>query len=183
MQVDGNEVKLRGLMLAALDGDAAAYRQLLADLSRYLRPWFARRLSAAHKSHAEDLVQETLLAVHARRMTYDRDRPFTAWLHAIAHHKFVDHVRHHAIRQTVHLEDDAPVFAADDSASAADRHDVETVLREVPDRTGDLIRRTKLRGDSVAEAAAAHGISETAAKVSIHRGLKSLMTKFSGGAK
>jgi RNA polymerase sigma-70 factor, ECF subfamily len=183
MQADGTEQRLRELMLASLDGDAAAYRVLLADLTRYLRPWFARRLSAAHASHAEDLVQETLLAVHSRRMTYDRTRPFTAWLHAIAHHKFVDHVRRHAIRPTVPLDDDTPIFATDDSAHAADRRDVESVLATVPMRTADLIRQTKLEGASVAEAAARHGISETAAKVSIHRGLKSLMARFAGGEK
>lgn len=183
MKADLTEARLGGLMHAALDGDEAAYRTLLAEISRYLRPHFARRLSAAHASHAEDLVQETLLAVHTRRMTYDRDRPFTAWLHAIAHHKFVDHVRRHAIRPTVPLEDDAPIFASDDSANAADRHDVDAVLAEVPARTADLIRQTKLEGASVAEAAARHGITETAAKVSIHRGLKSLMGRFAGERK
>ncbi len=183
MQADATEKRLRELMLAALDGDAAAYRTLLADLTRYLRPWFARRLSPAHSSHAEDLVQETLLALHTRRMTYDRSRPFTSWLHAVAHHKFVDHVRRHAIRPTVHLDDDAPIFASDDSANAADRHDVAVVLKEVPDRTADLIRQTRIEGASVAEAAARHGITETAAKVSIHRGLKSLMGKFAGDPK
>lgn len=180
MQADETEMRLRGLMLASLDGDASAYRLLLADLTRYLRPWFASRLNIAHAAHAEDLVQETLLAVHTRRMTYDRTRPFTAWLHAVAHHKFVDHVRRYAIRPTVPLDDDAPIFATDDSANAADRRDVEAVLKFVPERTGDLIRETRLEGASVAEAAARHGISETAAKVSIHRGLKSLMSRFAG---
>lgn len=183
VKADPIEERLRGLMLAALDGDSAAYRRLLAELGRHLRPYFARRLSAAHASHAEDLVQETLLAVHSRRMTYDRTRPFTAWLHAIAHHKFVDHVRRHAIRPTVPLDDDAPVFATDDSAHAADRRDVDVVLSSVPDRTADLIRQTRIEGASVAEAAARHGMTETAAKVSIHRGLKSLMARFAGGEK
>lgn len=183
MQADETEMRLRGLMLGALDGDAAAYRRLLADLTRYLRPYFARRLSPAHAAHAEDLVQETLLAIHTRRMTYDPNRPFTAWLHAVAHHKFVDHVRRHAIRPTVPLDDDSPIFASDDSANAANRLDVEAVLGEVSPRTSDLIRQTRLEGASVAEAAARHGMTETAAKVSIHRGLKSLMARFAGGEK
>lgn len=180
MAADATETRLRGLMLASLGGDAASYRLLLAELTRYLRPYFLRRLSAAHHSHAEDLVQETLLAVHSRRMTYDPARPFTAWLHAVAHHKFVDHVRRHAIRPTVHLEDDAPVFAEDDSANAADRLDVEAVLTTVSPRTADLIRETRLEGLSVAEAASRHGMTEGAAKVSIHRGLKALMGRFGG---
>jgi RNA polymerase sigma-70 factor (ECF subfamily) len=183
MQTDPTETRLRGLMLASLDGDAAAYRALLAELGRHLRPYFARRLTPAFATHAEDLVQETLLAIHTRRMTYDRSRPFTAWLHAVAHHKFVDHVRRQSIRLTVPLEDDAPIFAHDDHADATARRDLGVVLESVPPRTGDLIRRTRLDGATVAEAAAAHGMTETAAKVSIHRGLKALTARFSGGDK
>jgi RNA polymerase sigma factor (sigma-70 family) len=181
MQADPTETRLRGLMLASLDGDAAAYRALLADLGRHLRPYFVRRLTPAFAAQAEDLVQETLLAIHTRRMTYDRNRPFTAWLHAIAHHKFVDHVRRQKIRLTVPLEDDAPIFAADASGDATARSDLDAVLDTVPPRTSDLIRRTRIEGQTVAEAAAAHGMTETAAKVSIHRGLKSLMARFAGG--
>lgn len=183
MQTDPTETRLRDLMLASLDGDAAAYRTLLAELGRHLHRYFTRRLTPAFASHAEDLVQETLLAIHTRRMTYDRSRPFTAWLHAVAHHKFVDHVRRQSIRLTVPLEDDAPIFAHDDSADALARRDLDVVLDTIPSRTGDLIRRTKIDGASVAEAAAAHGMSETAAKVSIHRGLKSLAARFAGGSK
>ena len=183
MQTDPTETRLRELMLAALDGDAAAYRLLLADLGRHLRPYFARRLTPAFASHAEDLVQETLLAIHTRRMTYDRSRPFTAWLHAVAHHKFVDHVRRQSIRLTVPLEDDAPIFAHDEHADASARRDLGVVLENVPARTSDLIRRTRVDGATVAEAAAAHGMTETAAKVSIHRGLKALAARFSGGDK
>ncbi|KKB08210.1 sigma-70 family RNA polymerase sigma factor [Devosia chinhatensis] len=172
---------MRTLMLAALDGDAVAYRKLLSELTRYLKPWFARRLSPAHAAHAEDLVQETLLAIHSRRATYDRNRPFTAWLHAVAHHKFVDHIRRYSIRPTIALEDDASVFAVDESGQSADRHDVEIALAHIPDRTADLIRQTRIEGASIAEAAARHNMSETAAKVSIHRGLKSLMQRFAGG--
>ncbi len=174
---------MRALMLSSLDGDAAAYRLLLGEIGRHLRPYFTRRLTPAFASHAEDLVQETLLAIHTRRMTYDRNRPFTAWLHAVAHHKFVDHVRRQSIRLTVPLEDNAPIFANDDTADSLARRDLRTVLEVIPERTSDLIRRTKVDGQTVAEAAAAHGLTETAAKVSIHRGLKALMVRFAGGTK
>lgn len=183
MKTDPTELRLRGLMLAALDGDAAAYRSLLAELGRHLRRYFTRRLTPAFAAHAEDLVQETLLAIHTRRVTYDRDRPFTAWIHAIAHHKFVDHVRRQSIRLTSPLDDDAPIFAHDDNEDALARRDLDVVLDTVPARTSDLIRRTKVDGQSVAEAAAANNMSETAAKVSIHRGLKALAARFAGGPK
>ncbi len=179
---DTTEARLRNLMLASLDGDAAAYRTLLADLGRHLRPYFTRRLNAAHAAYAEDLVQETLLAIHTRRMSYERDRPFTAWLHAVAHHKFVDHVRRHALRITVPLDDDAPIFARDDAEDAATQMDLNTVLHTVPPRTEALIRKVRIEGASIAEAAHAAGMTETAAKVSIHRGLKALAARFAGGS-
>lgn len=177
------ETVLREMMLAALRGDAAAYRRLLGELAPYLRHWFGRRLTGAYAAYVEDLVQETLLAVHTRRLTYDPDRPFTAWLHAIAHHKYVDHVRRHARQATIHLEDEAPYPARDHSGDAADRLDVEAALGALPQRTGALIRATRLEGATIAEAAARHGITETAAKVTIHRGLKSMIARFAGGTR
>ena len=179
---DSTETHLRSLMLASLDGDAAAYRTLLTDLGRHLRPYFTRRLHAAHAAYAEDLVQDTLLAIHTRRMSYDRDRPFTAWLHAVAHHKFVDHVRRHKLRITVPLDDDAPIFARDEAEDVTAKRDLDVVLQTVPQRTQELIRKVRVDGASIAEAAEQVGISETAAKVSIHRGLKALMTRFGGGS-
>lgn len=179
---DTTEAHLRTLMIASLDGDAAAYRTLLSELGRHLRPYFTRRLHAAHASYAEDLVQDTLLAIHTRRMSYERDRPFTAWLHAVAHHKFVDHVRRHKLRITVPLDDDAPVFAHDDATDATAKRDLNVVLQNLPPRTEALIRKVRVEGSSIAEAAEQIGISETAAKVSIHRGLKALVARFSGGS-
>jgi RNA polymerase sigma-70 factor (ECF subfamily) len=73
------EAQLKALMLSALAGDAAAYRALLAALGELLRRYYARRLADA--ASAEDLVQETLIAVHTkRRATYDT----SASLHALA---------------------------------------------------------------------------------------------------
>ncbi|AEQ52259.1 sigma-70 family RNA polymerase sigma factor [Pelagibacterium halotolerans] len=175
--MDSLETRLRALVLLSLEGDRAAYRQLLGELTHYLRIYFARRLAPAHAANVEDLVQETLLAVHAKRLTYDTARPFTAWLHALAHHKLVDHLRRHAIRPTVPLDDEMTggVPAGDLAA-----HDLDRVLETLPERTSTLIRRVKVEGASVAEAASAHGMSEGAAKIAIHRGLKALMARFAG---
>jgi hypothetical protein len=69
------EAQYRDWMLAALMGDAGAYRMLLAGLTRHLRSYYARRLDSGA---AEDAVQETLIAIHTRRATYDPGLPFTA---------------------------------------------------------------------------------------------------------
>ena len=80
------EAEYRSWMLAALAGDAAAYRMLLQGLTRHLRGYYAKRLGAAA---AEDAMQETLIAIHAKRATYDPARPFTAWVYGIARYKLV----------------------------------------------------------------------------------------------
>lgn len=177
MESDPIEARMHILVVASLDGDRAAYRALLTELTPYLRSYFARRLSPGQAGHVDDLVQETLLAIHARRLTYDRNRPFTAWLHAIAADKLVDHLRRH--RSAVPLDENIPAAARDETAPG----DLDNVLATLPSRTSSLIRTVKVEGASVAEAASAHGMSETAAKVAIHRGLKALIARFSGGGR
>ncbi|WP_417584807.1 sigma-70 family RNA polymerase sigma factor [Pelagibacterium sp.] len=176
--MDSLETRLRALVLLSLDGDRPAYRQLLVELTHYLRIYFGRRLAPSQKAHVEDLVQETLLAVHTKRLTYDVARPFTAWLHAIAQYKLIDHLRRHAIRPTEPLGDDFADGTNPGSLMAA--HDLDKVLGTLPERTSTLIRKVKVEGSSIAEAASTQGMSEGAAKLAIHRGLKSLMARFSG---
>lgn len=174
------ETQLKALMLAGLAGDAASYRALLEALGGHLRRYYLRRLGYDRTADAEDLVQETLMAVHTRRATYDTAAPFTAWVHAIAHYKLVDHYRRRRVRATVPLDDADAVFAVDASESAAARHDVDRLLDTLPERSRRLIRMVRIEGQSVAEAAAATGMSPSAAKVGIHRGIKALATRIRG---
>ena len=55
------------------------------------------------------------------------------------------------------------------------------MMQTLPQRTRDLIRRTKLDGHSNADAGASEGLTETAAKVRVHRGLKALTERFVKG--
>ena len=164
---------LKALMLASLAGDAAAYRTLLESLERELQPFFRRRL-ASDAAEAPDLVQETLIAIHSRRGTYDAGQSFTAWAYGIARHKLIDHFRRRGRAATIPLEDGGALFATDESRGAEARLDIEKALAALPPATQSLIRDIKLKELSHAEAAAARGMSETAAKVAVHRGMKKL---------
>lgn len=173
------EAELKALMLAGLKGDAPAYRALLEALQRQLASYFRRRLGG-NGAESDDLVQETLIAIHTRRGTYDTTQPLTAWAYAIARHKLVDHFRRRGRAVTVPLEDSAPLFVEDESASVDARRDIEKALASLPPATQQLIRDIKLRELSNAEAAAARGMSETAVKVAVHRGLKKLASVLGG---
>ncbi|TAK71253.1 MAG: RNA polymerase subunit sigma, partial [Betaproteobacteria bacterium] len=76
--LSATEERLRDLMVRGLAGDSAAYHAFLKDLSAHLRAFLRRRL-ARLPDDVEDLVQETLLAVHNQRHTYATDQPLTAW--------------------------------------------------------------------------------------------------------
>src|ERR1700753_3072291 len=108
-------------MLATLAGDAAAYRMLLQGLTRHLRGYFARRLGM---DAAEDAVQETLIAIHSKRATYDPARPFTAWVYGIARYKLIDVYRRNRRAPTVPLDTAGELFAADQAEEAGVKRDV-----------------------------------------------------------
>lgn len=164
-------------MMRGLDGDAAAWRVLLTEMGGHLRPFFVRRLFG-DASDAEDLVQETLIAIHAKRATWDTRQPFTAWAYAVARHKLIDHLRRQGRRPAHPLEEAAELFADHTVEDGAARWDLGRCLSLLPVRQRRLIEDVRLRGLSVAEAADRHGYSVAAAKVSLHRSMKSLNAKF-----
>lgn len=173
--MSASEDRLRDLLLRGLGGDNAAYHVFLRELSAHLRAFLRGRLSRL-PDDVEDLVQETLLAVHNQRHTYDAGQPLTAWIHAIARYKLVDLLRRRAGREALNdpLDDEPDIFARSDSEAADARRDLAKLLAQLPDRQRLPIVHMKLEGLSVAETARATGMSEAAVKVGVHRGLKAL---------
>jgi RNA polymerase sigma factor (sigma-70 family) len=172
------EAVLHGLFMRGLAGDAAAYRMFLQKLGAHLRAFLGRRLFG-WPDEVEDLVQECLLAMHNQRHTYQSDQPLTAWVHAIARYKMIDLLRSKAVREALHepLDDESMVFAGSATEASDARLDLAGLLGTLPDRHRLPIVHVKLEGLSIAEAAGLTGMSESAVKVGIHRGLKALALK------
>lgn len=173
------EPELKAWMLGALDGDAAAYRRLLDALRARLRTYFGRKMEA-DPGQVDDLVQETLVAIHAKRATFDRGQPFTAWAYAIARYKLIDHHRRAGRRVHVPLDEVDEPSVADESGAADARRDLHRGLAALPARTRDLVVSVKLREEPVAEVARRTGMSETAVKVAVHRGFRRLAAHLRG---
>jgi RNA polymerase sigma-70 factor, ECF subfamily len=169
------EERLRSLMLPSLAGDAAAYRIFLDELAAHLRSYLRRRLSGL-PDEVEDLLQELLLAVHNKRHTYDPKQPLTAWVQAIARYKLVDLLRRRSRGDmlTDPLDEDDQVFATTANDAAEAQYDVTKLLRGLPDRQRLPIIYVKIEGASVTDTAVRTGMSESAVKVGIHRGLRAL---------
>lgn len=177
------EDRLRDLLVRGLAGDTLSYHTFLRELSAHLRAFLKGRLTRL-PDEVEDLVQETLLAVHNQRHTYDPVQPLTAWVHAIARYKLVDLLRRRAGRETLNdpLDDELAVFAASDTEADDARRDLARLLDSLPDSQRKPIVHMKLEGLSVVEVARLTGMSESAVKVGVHRGLKALAAKIRGGA-
>jgi RNA polymerase sigma-70 factor (ECF subfamily) len=172
-----SEPELRRLMTAGLHGDEDAHRTVLTLVSGRLRAYFKTRLARIGRGavEAEDLVQEVLIAVHTRRHTYDPSQLFTPWLYGIARYKLLDYLRRTRVSaHDVPVDQADDVMAHDDVGGVENTFDVEKMLAELPPKMGQAIRYVKLEGLSVSEAATRLGMSPSAVKVSVHRGLKTL---------
>ena len=96
-------------------------------------------------------------------------------MYAIARYKMVDWLRRRSSRViTIPIEDALEVLDDFDSLATDAKIDIEAILSGLPDRFRLPIIYVKLQGLSVAEAASLTGMTESAVKVGIHRGMKEL---------
>lgn len=167
-------------MRAALAGDDAAYRRLLTALVPFLRRICLKACARAglSASDAEDAVQETLLAIHLKRHTWDPDQALAPWLAAIARNKMFDAARRRGRRAETDIADFEDVLAspaeADGFEREMDRQGALRLLEQLSARQREAIEAVSIRGESLRDAAKSLGVSEGALRVSVHRGLKAL---------
>lgn len=170
------EAELAPLWRRAQAGDEAAYGGALAAIAARLRGYFARRLrSMPHE--VEDLVQEALLALHLRRGTHDAALPVSNWVYAIARHKLVDLWRRRGRHEALHepLDETASLHAVREELAV--RRDLQALLSALPEAQRLAITLIKIEGLSAAEASKRSGVSVSALKVRVHRGLKRLAAR------
>lgn len=175
MADDDFESGLGPLWMRAQAGDEAAYRQALLRIAARLRSYFSRRLSSL-PDEVEDLVQETLLALHLQRGTYDPAWPVGAWAFAIARHKLTDLFRRRGRREALHepldeLDEASHPVVADERPA---QRDLARLLEALPAAQCSAIVMTRIEGLSMAEASGRSGVSVAALKVQVHRGLRRL---------
>ncbi|MCW2273794.1 sigma-70 family RNA polymerase sigma factor [Rhodoblastus acidophilus] len=166
-------------MRAALAGDGVAYKRLLTALTPFLRRICMKACARAGMpaSDVEDAVQETLLALHLKRHTWDATQPLTPWLAAIARNKMIDAARRRGRRVETDIADFENVLAApgaDAFERELDRQDALRLLDQLSAKQREAIEAVSIRGESLRDAARTLGVSEGALRVSVHRGLKSL---------
>ena len=147
---------------------------LIGGFSPNSHPGFAspdlRHLPAAA---TDDAVQDVLLAIHEKRHTYDRSRPFGPWLAAIARYKWIDRLRSRKREASEPLNENLGMPDHEDTVVARStfrRLRLQASSRRRPKSS----RLVKIEGYSIEEASKSSGQSVSLVKVNIHRGINRL---------
>lgn len=168
------------LMRAGNAGDASSYRELLRQLTPVLRGLARQglRRAGAAETDAEDIVQETLLAIHLKRQTWDENAPLGPWIGAITRHKVIDALRRRGRRIDVPIDDLAESLHNDDPEPSLIVRDVDRHLQGLPEGQRNVVRVIAVDGGSIDDAAAKLRMSKGAVRVALHRGLTRLAARF-----
>lgn len=182
----------RGALTAAMDrysdGDDAAFGGVYDRLAPRLYGFFMRQ--TGDTSRAEDLVQQTLLQIHAARDNFAPGSDVVPWAFCIGRRLLVDSRRR--TKKEVLFD-----TAEEDSAALdlrVERYDVpegvamtkelavraEEELNRMPDSHREAYLLVRHEGLSVAEAAEILGTTPTAVKLRTHRAYEALRTVFGG---
>jgi RNA polymerase sigma-70 factor, ECF subfamily len=170
------ERQATALMIRAQQGDTVAYTELLTMLASAARQYARNRVGDV--PWLDDVGQETLLTVHAARRTYDPRRPFAPWFYAILSSRMIDvwrKERRVGAREigTDVLPEPAPATSPDTEGDGESRR-LRAALNALPARQREIVSALKLRDESVKEVSARLAMSQSAVKVTAHRGYRAL---------
>lgn len=171
----GDDNELARLMQAAISGDERAYEQFLRQIAGLVRGFARRKVQSG--IDPEDIVQETLLAIHMKRHTWRVDAPVMPWVYAIARHKLIDAFRRRGSRMEIAIGEIAEP-SAEPGPDTLTRREVDRALATLAPRQRSIVAAMSVEGLSTGETARRLGMSETAVRVALHRGLAAIAKRF-----
>jgi len=167
---------------AAATGDRVACEELMTALRPPVLRYCRSRLAtgAGDATSAEDMAQDTLIALLRALPTFDHDGgPLLAFAFTIARNKIIDTVRRSRISR-IDLTDTVPDRvhvgdAPDDLTVRAEQSAmVQRLLGRLPERHRDVLRLRLIEGRSAIETAALLGSTPGSVRVTQHRALTTL---------
>ena len=169
-------------------GDAHAFARLY---DRYDRPCFQfirRLLGSAHADAAEDVHQETWIAIARNAAAFDPAKAsFSAWLFTVARHKVFDHFRRQKVTVLAGAGDDAVMLIADPAASPLEAVEsrelaqrIVTAVEALPLEQRAAFIMSAQAGLSLEEIARATGVAAETAKSRLRYARAKLRQVFAG---
>lgn len=178
------------LLRAHTAGDVHAFGRLYDRWDQPCFRFIRRLLGPAHVDAAEDLHQETWIAVSRGAASFDAARAsFRTWLFTIARRKVLDHFRRQKVVPLLPGDDDAAMTAPDPAPSPAwqveSRELAKAIVGAVEalplEQKGALVMFTQ-GGLSLEEIAQATGVAVETAKSRLRYARARLRAALSGGA-
>lgn len=173
---DVDDGDIARLLRAALEGDERAYGDFLHKAAALIRAW-ARRRTTFSGLDPEDVVQETLLAIHVKRHTWRSDGPVAPWLYAIARHKLVDALRRQGRHPRIEISEVEGRLAVEEAETVRD-WEIGRALETLTPGQRSVVNAISVEGRTIAEAARSLDMNETAVRVALHRGLAAIARRF-----
>jgi RNA polymerase sigma-70 factor (ECF subfamily) len=174
--VNKEDGELATLLRAGIGGDDKAYADFLGRMVPIVRG-FVRRKTGGGGIDPEDVVQETMLAIHLKRHTWRDDAPVMPWVYAIARHKTVDAFRRRGRRVEIDIDEFAEIIPAPAPETVSER-EIGKALDALAPGQRSVVSSISVEGRSIGETAAALGMNETAVRVALHRGLTAIAKRF-----
>ncbi|MGI3170504.1 sigma-70 family RNA polymerase sigma factor [Pseudooceanicola sp. C21-150M6] len=157
------------LLRRGLRGEGPAYAAFLSEIAPVLRSIVRARTGGSEDT--EDILQEVLLAVHAKRHTWREEDPVTPWLYAIARYKAADALRRRGRTvPQVPIDDLVEVLPEEGGETTAAR-DLRVLLGKIDQRSAQIVQALGLEGQSAGEIGAELGMNEGAVRVAYHRAM------------
>lgn len=170
------ERELADLLRAAIAGDERAYALFLEGVSTPVRAYLRRKITYGGVD-AEDVLQETLLAIHLKRHTWMPDAAVMPWVYAIARFKLIDAFRRRGRRVEIAVDDIADSYAQPEEEAVSER-DIGRALEGLAPGQRSVVAAISVEGRSVEETARRFGMKEAAVRVALHRGLAAIARRF-----
>ena len=167
------------LVARAREGDQEAFEELVR--ATYADTYTLAKRLTGNEEDARDVVQESYLRAYRGLKRFRGDAQFTTWLYRITANCANTHLGKRTRRRTEPLPDDVVLVDLDpdrDPAARADasllREKLEGALEDLPPKLRSVVVLRDIYDMPHEEIAANLGISESAAKVRLHRARRKL---------
>jgi RNA polymerase sigma-70 factor (ECF subfamily) len=177
-RVDQRQAK--DIVRRILEGDTNAYA-LLVDAYKNPIVQLAYRMTGS-LADADDLAQDAFIRAFRNLHRYDRERPFFTWLYTVALNGIRNHLKKKQREETRLVDSDwTDIGGGDDTPGMEERMDdaraaqmLEHALDRLPEEQREALILRYYLGLSLEETSDVMGISLSAAKMRIYRGLERL---------
>ena len=174
------------LVRAAAGGEDKAFDRLMSRHAPRIVRFLTQQTGDA--AAAEDIAQDSFVALYRNLDRFDPDKPFETWLFTIARNKMRDHFRRRTVLRWLGEETDFDRFEggeADPETIAGDRGELRRLsddLARLPEGLRTPLLLASVEGMPLAEIGTVMGLTEKAVEVRIYRARKVLRSRRPGEA-